>query len=84
MNKRSRRALTAVKALRLFTVSGCSEFAAGAVTAAAGIMVIAGVFPDAGLGGVGVAVVPLRQVKSLGGDVHIRLRALADGLHFCL
>ena len=63
MNKRSRRALTAVKALRLFTVSGCSEFAAGAVPSAAGIMVITGVLPDAGLGGVGIAVIPLRQVS---------------------
>ena len=38
----------------------------------------------AGLGGVGVNVRALRQVQPLGGDVDIRLRAAADGLHLAL
>ena len=38
----------------------------------------------AGLGGVGVAVILLRQVQTLGGHIGVRLRALPDGLHLAL
>lgn len=62
-----------------------SEVAAAAGAASAGLAVgVVLLLFAAGLGGVGVNVRALRQVQALGGDVDIRLRTAADGLHLAL